>query len=310
MVLIDHHLLSTSRAMTQLDQFLIRAEALLARLETILPQANAEPDWQAATAFRWRHKGSGGGQAGGYLQAVGHISDIALSDLHNIEIQKQQIDQNTRQFVERRPANNVLLTGARGTGKSSLIKACLNQYAAQGLRLIEVDKDDLAALPDIVDLVSARPERFIIFCDDLSFEEGESGYKALKVALDGSIAAQSDNVLIYATSNRRHLLPERMSDNASYKTTEDGDLHPGETVEEKISLSERFGLWVSFYPFKQDDYLDIVAHWLSHFGCNAEQIAEARADALRWALQRASRSGRVAWQFARDHAGRMSAGGK
>lgn len=289
--------------MTQLDQFLIRAEALLGRLEAILPSANAAPDWSAATAFRWRHRG---GAAGGYLQVVGHISDIALADLHNIEVQKQQIDQNTRQFVDGRPANNVLLTGARGTGKSSLIKACLNQYAHQGLRLIEVDKDDLAALPDIVDLVAARPERFIIFCDDLSFEEGESGYKALKVALDGSIAAQSDNVLIYATSNRRHLLPERMSDNATYKTTEDGDLHPGETVEEKISLSERFGLWVSFYPFKQDDYLDIVSHWLGHFGCDAEQIAEARADALRWALQRASRSGRVAWQFARDYAGRMS----
>ncbi|HWX03614.1 ATP-binding protein [Collimonas sp.] len=289
--------------MTQLDQFLIRAEALLGRLESILPSANAVPDWSAATAFRWRHRG---GAAGGYLQPVGHISDIALADLHNIEVQKQQIDQNTRQFVDGRPANNVLLTGARGTGKSSLIKACLNQYASQGLRLIEVDKDDLAALPDIVDLVASRPERFIIFCDDLSFEEGESGYKALKVALDGSIAAQSDNVLIYATSNRRHLLAERMSDNATYKTTEDGDLHPGETVEEKISLSERFGLWVSFYPFKQDDYLDIVGHWLGHFGCNAEQIAEARADALRWALQRASRSGRVAWQFARDYAGRMN----
>ncbi|AMP16929.1 ATP-binding protein [Collimonas pratensis] len=289
--------------MTQLDQFLLRAEALLGRLESILPSANATPDWSAATAFRWRHRG---GAAGGYLQPVGHISDIALADLHNIEVQKQQIDQNTRQFVDGRPANNVLLTGARGTGKSSLIKACLNHYAPQGLRLIEVDKDDLAALPDIVDLVAARPERFIIFCDDLSFEEGESGYKALKVALDGSIAAQSDNVLIYATSNRRHLLPERMSDNATYKTTEDGDLHPGETVEEKISLSERFGLWVSFYPFKQDDYLDIVGHWLGHFGCNAEQIAEARADALRWALQRASRSGRVAWQFARDYAGRMN----
>lgn len=289
--------------MTQLDQFLLRAEALLGRLESILPKADAVPDWNAATAFRWRHRG---GAAGGYLQPVGHISDIALADLHNIEVQKQQIDQNTRQFVDGRPANNVLLTGARGTGKSSLIKACLNQYAPQGLRLIEVDKDDLAALPDIVDLVAARPERFIIFCDDLSFEEGESGYKALKVALDGSIAAQSDNVLIYATSNRRHLLPERMSDNATYKTTEDGDLHPGETVEEKISLSERFGLWVSFYPFKQDDYLDIVGHWLGHFGCSAEQIAEARADALRWALQRASRSGRVAWQFARDYAGRMN----
>ncbi len=236
------------------------------------------------------------------------MSNIALDDLHNIGTQKAQIEQNTRQFVAGRPANNVLLTGARGTGKSSLIKACLNQFSGQGLRLIEVDKADLADLPDIVDLVAARPERFIIFCDDLSFEEGESGYKALKVALDGSIAAQSDNVLIYATSNRRHLMPERMSDNSSYKTDDDGDLHPGETVEEKISLSERFGLWLSFYPFKQDDYLDITAHWLASFGCTPEQIAQARGDALRWALQRGSRSGRVAWQFARDYAGKLPAG--
>ncbi|RJF99926.1 ATP-binding protein [Noviherbaspirillum saxi] len=289
--------------MTQLDQFLLRAEAMLARLESVLPPTTTAPDWNAGTAFRWRKRGGKDGR--GFLQLVGHIASITLSDLHNIEPQKLQIEQNTRQFVEGRPANNVLLTGARGTGKSSLIKACLNQYAARGLRLIEVDKDDLGDLPDIVDLVAGRPERFVIFCDDLSFEEGESGYKALKVALDGSIAAQSDNVLIYATSNRRHLLPERMSDNASYVHTEDGDLHPGETVEEKISLSERFGLWVSFYPFKQDDYLDIAAHWLRHFGCNAQQIEEARGDALRWALQRGSRSGRVAWQFAKDHAGKL-----
>jgi uncharacterized protein len=290
--------------MTQLDQFLIRAEALLARLESILPQSDVAPDWNAATAFRWRRR-----NGRGYLQPVGHISGIALSDLHNIEPQKRQIEQNTRQFVEGTPANNVLLTGARGTGKSSLIKACLNQYAGQGLRLIEVDKSDLGDLADIVDLVASRPERFIIFCDDLSFEEGESGYKALKVALDGSISAQSDNVLIYATSNRRHLMPERMSDNTSYTHTEDGDLHPGETVEEKISLSERFGLWVTFYPFRQDDYLDIVGHWLRHFGCDAAQIGAAHDDALRWALQRGSRSGRVAWQFAKDHAGKLRAAG-
>ncbi len=287
--------------MTQLDQFLTRAEALLARLETILPPSVPVPDWHAATAFRWRKRGAGTG----YLQPVSHIADIALDDLHNIEPQKRQIEQNTRQFVEGKPANNVLLTGARGTGKSSLIKACLNQYAAQGLRLIEVDKSDLGDLADIVDLVAGRPERFIIFCDDLSFEEGEGGYKALKVALDGSISAQSDNVLIYATSNRRHLMPERMSDNAGYVHTEDGDLHPGETVEEKISLSERFGLWVTFYPFRQDDYLEIVGHWLRHFGCNDSQIAVAHDDALRWALQRGSRSGRVAWQFAKDHAGKL-----
>lgn len=289
--------------MTQLEQFLTRAEALLGRLESILPPVNAAPDWNAGIAFRWRK--SSGKDSRGYLQPVAHISPIALDDLHNIGIQKQQIEQNTKQFVEGLPANNVLLTGARGTGKSSLIKACLNQYGDKGLRLIEVDKDDLGDLSDIVDMVSRRPERFIIFCDDLSFEEGEGGYKALKVALDGSISAQSDNVLIYATSNRRHLMPERMSDNSTYRHDDDGDLHPGETVEEKISLSERFGLWVTFYPFKQDDYLDIVAHWLAHFGCNAQQAEEAKADALRWALQRGSRSGRVAWQFAKDHAGKM-----
>jgi predicted AAA+ superfamily ATPase len=293
--------------MTQLDQFLNRAEALLARLETILPNANREPDWQAAFAYRWRKGGRAGAHDGaGHLQPVRHVAAIALSDLQNIDVQKEQIERNTRQFVEGRPANNVLLTGARGTGKSSLIKACLNRYAERGLRLIEVDKADLVDLPDIVDLVAVRPERFIIFCDDLSFEEGESGYKALKVALDGSIAAQSDNVLIYATSNRRHLIPERMSDNLSYTHTEDGDLHPGETVEEKISLSERFGLWVSFYPFRQDDYLGIVDHWLRHFGCSEQQVEEARGDALRWALQRGSRSGRVAWQFARDFAGKSA----
>ncbi|HEY8607247.1 MAG TPA: ATP-binding protein [Noviherbaspirillum sp.] len=289
--------------MSSLDHFLQRAEALLTRLEAILPQGAPAPDWNAATAFRWRKPAGNGGR--GYLQPVTHVARIGLDDLHNIDAQKQQIDQNTRQFVEGRPANNVLLTGARGTGKSSLIKACLNQYASRGLRLIEVDKEDLGDLPDIVDLVATRPERFVIFCDDLSFEEGESGYKALKVALDGSISAQSDNVLIYATSNRRHLMPERMSDNASYTHTEDGDLHPGETVEEKISLSERFGLWVSFYPFRQDDYLDIVAHWLRHFGCDVADIEASRADALRWALQRGSRSGRVAWQFAKDHAGKL-----
>ncbi len=290
--------------MTTLDQFLHRAEALMTRLENLLPPNLPAVDWDAAVAFRWRRIG---GQPGrGRLQPVIHLAPIALSDLHNIGPQKQLIEQNTLQFVSSAPANNVLLTGARGTGKSSLIKACLNQYAARGLRLIEVDKDDLADLPDIVDLIAARPERFVIFCDDLSFEEGEGGYKALKVALDGSIAAQSDNVLIYATSNRRHLMPEKMSDNSSYQHDEDGDLHPGETVEEKISLSERFGLWVSFYPFRQDDYLAIANHWLGHFGCTPEQVAAARGDALCWALQRGSRSGRVAWQFARDHAGRMA----
>jgi len=290
--------------MSPLEQFLLRAEAVLARVEAVLPPGHPrEPDWQRSFAFRWRKRTAGGAS---YLQPVVHAATIALSDLRNIGKQKQQIEQNTRQFVQGRPCNNVLLTGARGTGKSSLIKACLNQFAADGLRLIEVDKADLAELHDIVDLVAGRPERFVIFCDDLSFEEGESGYKALKVALDGSIAAQSDNVIIYATSNRRHLMPERMSDNAGYTHGSDGDLHPGETVEEKIALSERFGLWLSFYPFRQDDYLDIAAHWLGSFGCTAQQVEAARPEALRWALARGSRSGRVAWQFARDYAGKLA----
>ena len=286
----------------RLDAFLAQASALLMRVEALLPPTLREPDWRAATAFRWRRR-----QGRGHLQPVLHASTIRLEDLCNVDRQKQLIEANTRQFVSGRPANNVLLTGARGTGKSSLIKACLNAHAEEGLRLIEVDKSDLVDLPDIVDLVATRPERFIIFCDDLSFEEGESGYKALKVALDGSVAAPSDNVLIYATSNRRHLMPEHMRDNLGYKHLEDGEIHPGEVVEEKISLSERFGLWVSFYPFKQDEYLDIVAQWLRHFGCDAAAIAAARDDALRWALERGSRSGRVAWQFARDWAGKTAA---
>ena len=282
-----------------LEAFLHRASVLLTRVEGLLPPHAGEPDWQASTAFRWRKR-----QGRGHLEIVRHPATIRLADLKNVDRQKSLIETNTRQFVLGRPANNVLLTGARGTGKSSLIKACLNEFAVQGLRLIEVDKSDLVDLPDIVDLVAARPERFLIFCDDLSFEDGESGYKALKVALDGSVAAPSENVLIYATSNRRHLMPEHMRDNLGYQHQEDGEIHPGEVVEEKISLSERFGLWISFYPFRQDEYLAIVAQWLFHFGCKAEAVAGARDDALRWALERGSRSGRVAWQFARDWAGK------
>ncbi len=286
--------------MENLEHFLRRAEILITRVEALLPPAVQEPDWEQAKAFYWRKR-----SGGGYLHEVRSVALIHLDDLHQIQNQKSQIEKNTRQFIAGRPANNVLLTGARGTGKSSLIKACLNQFASQGLRLIEVDKDDLVDLAEIVDIVAQRPEKFIIFCDDLSFEEGERGYKALKVALDGSISAQSDNVLIYATSNRRHLMPEYQSDNSEYHHGADGDLHPGETVEEKISLSERFGLWVSFYPFKQDDYLDIVAHWLGKLGCTHEQIEGARGEALRWALQRGSRSGRVANQFARAYVGEL-----
>ena len=288
--------------MNALDKFLTRAEAVLVRLENLLPTASVPVDWSAAVAFRWRKRKD----ASGYLQPVLHTSAIALNDLHHVERQRRELEQNTRQFMEGRPANNVLLTGSRGTGKSSLIKACLNHFAAQGLRLIEVDRSDLVDLMDIVDLLAGRPERFIIFCDDLSFEEGDASYKALKVALDGSVATHSNNVLIYATSNRRHLVPERFSDNRELTRGEDGDLHPGETVEEKISLSERFGIWLSFYPFSQDEYLAIVGHWLRSFGCHDAENESVRAEALRWALQRGSRSGRVAWQFAKDHAGKAN----
>jgi uncharacterized protein len=277
-----------------------RAEALLARLERLLPPAAAAPDWAASVAFRWRRRGSHGGE----LQPVRHVATIRMADLKEIEPQKERLVRNTAQFVAGQGANNVLLTGARGTGKSSLIKAALNQFAHQGLRLIEVDKADLIDLPDIVELVAARPERFIVFCDDLSFDEGEPGYKALKSVLDGSIAQASENLLIYATSNRRHLLPEYMKENLSYQHTEDGEVHPGEVIEEKISLSERFGLWISFYPFTQAEYLAIVGQWLRSFGVPETSIAAARQESLIWALERGSRSGRVAQQFARDYAAR------
>ena len=283
------------------ERLMERAEQLIARIESVLPQPLGAPDWSQSIAWRYRKRSSGHGT----LEPVRHVASMQLADLKEIDGQKEKIERNTLQFVQGKTANNVLLTGARGTGKSSLIKACLNAYAAQGLRLIEVDKADLTDLPDIVDVVSDRPEKFIIFCDDLSFEDGESGYKALKSILDGSVAAATPNVLIYATSNRRHLLPEYMSENRTYTHTDDGEVHPGEVVEEKISLSERFGLWVSFYPFSQDEYLTIVAQWLASLGVPASAIEAARPEALVWALERGSRSGRVAYQFARDYAGRL-----
>ena len=282
------------------ESLITRAESLLARIESVLPQPLTAPDWTQAIAWRYRKRASGHGN----LEPVRHVGEMRLSDLQEIDGQKEKIQRNTLQFVNGQPANNVLLTGARGTGKSSLIKACLNEYSSQGLRLIEVDKADLVDLPDIIDIVTDRPEKFIVFCDDLSFDEGESGYKALKSVLDGSVAASSPNLLIYATSNRRHLLPEYMSENLTYQHTADGEVHPGEGVEEKISLSERFGLWVSFYPFSQDEYLTIVAQWLRSFNVTEAAIDAAKPESLVWSLERASRSGRVAYQFARDYAGR------
>ena len=283
------------------EHLLVRAESLLARLEGVLPHAATAPDWAASTAWRYRRRSAISARV---LEPVRHISTIRLAHLKEVEPQKERLPRNTEQFVSGRSANNVLLTGARGTGKSSLVKACLNEFSPRGLRLIEVDKADLVDLQDIVDLVADRPEKFIVFCDDLSFDDNEPAYKALKSVLDGSVAQASDNMLIYATSNRRHLLPEYMKENLSYQHTEDGEVHPGEGVEEKISLSERFGLWISFYAFTQAEYLAIAAQWLRWFGVAEAAITAARQESLVWALERGSRSGRVAQQFAKDYAGR------
>jgi predicted AAA+ superfamily ATPase len=281
--------------MSSMDDFFNRAQSLLDRLEkTALPK-NQETDWKQI-AYRWRSaKG---------LQAVPRPHRIPLSDLLCMDRQKSEIIRNTDQFVHRRSANNVLLWGSRGTGKSSLIKAILDQFAPQGLRLIEVEKHELIDLPEIVEQIHDRPERFILFCDDLSFEADDPNYKSLKAVLDGSISAPPENVLIYATSNRRHLLPEYMQENRDSQVV-DGEIHLSESLEEKISLSERFGMWLSFYPFNQEQYLEIVAHWLQRLGFG-ELDDQTRSEALRWATQRGSRSGRVAHQFARDWSGRMA----
>ncbi len=286
---------------SDVDKLIARAEAVLARVEALLPPAVPDPDWKKVTAARWRKR-----NGRGYLQGVAHPHSIALTDLVAVDAQKQAIDRNTRQFVSGLPANNVLLTGSRGTGKSSLVKAMLARYAPRGLRLVEVDKADLTDLPDIAEHLEEQPYRFVVFCDDLTFDAGEAGYKALKVMLDGSIAGAATNVVIYATSNRRHLMPEYFSENLETRHVGE-EVHPGESVEEKISLSERFGLWISFYPFAQDDYLAAVDRWLLHFGIakagSSREAEERMREALQFALQRGSRSGRVAWQFARHWAG-------
>ncbi|MDR3159957.1 MAG: ATP-binding protein [Zoogloeaceae bacterium] len=286
------------------EVLLARMDALLSRIEARWPLPPALPDWSAVIACRWKKRG---GQ--GFLAPVRQTHPLRLADLTSIDAQKARVVANTRQFLEGKPANNALLTGTRGSGKSSLVKALLNEFAREGLRLIEVDRDDLIDLADIIDLIAGRPEKFLIFCDDLSFESGENTYKALKSALDGSIAAPPENTLIYATSNRRHMMPEYFSDNLETIRADNGEIHPGEAVEERVSLSDRFGLWVSFYPFDQESYLAIVARWLRTFGFNAKEISAREREALNWALARGSRSGRVAWQFARDCAGKAGKSG-
>ncbi|PIT56134.1 ATP-binding protein [Snodgrassella alvi] len=271
------------------------ATTVLQRLDAILPPLAQEPDW-AAVAYRWHKLGNKG-----ILESLPHPHTFALNCLAAVDEQRRQLVRNTEQFLAGRPANNVLMTGARGTGKSSLVKALLHQYAAQGLRLVEVDKSDLLTLPALLTMLAQRPEKFILFCDDLSFEDGDDAYKALKTTLDGGLSQRCDNVLVYATSNRRHLMPEYMTDNLA-QTGRSGEVHPQEAVEEKVSLSDRFGLWLSFYPFDQNAYLQAVENWLKEVGLPLDETATRAA--LNWSQSRGSRSGRVAWQFVCDWAGR------
>jgi predicted AAA+ superfamily ATPase len=284
--------------MADFESLIQKAESLIARLEAVLPPVAADIDWNAL-AWRWQVK-----QGRGYLKAVDHPHHIVLDAICNVDEQKSEIVRNTAQFVNGFPANNVLLTGARGTGKSTLVKALLSEFSKDGLRLVEVEKEDLVDLPEIVEILRNRPESFIVFCDDLSFEATEPGYKSLKVVLDGSISSTSDNVVVYATSNRRHLMPEFMAENLQTQYVGE-EIRPGDTTEEKVSLSERFGLWLSFYAFDQDEYLKVAQYWLMHFGIS-EMTAEIRQAALLFSLTRGARSGRVAYQFARDYVGRFA----
>ena len=282
--------------MTSLENLIARAEDLIGKLEAIF-HAPVEPvDW-SAHAWRWVMQGSRGS-----LQAVAHPHQISLQNIQFVDAQKAEVVRNTRQFLQGFTANHVLLTGARGTGKSSLVKALLHAYANEGLRLIEVEKHDLIHLNQIVKLVRNRPEKFIIFCDDLTFEANDVGYKALKVVLDGSIAGGADNLLIYSTSNRKNLMPEMMADNLAVKHA-DGEVRPNETLDEKVALAERFGLWLSFYPFDQDEYLAICQGWLATLAVDFDEAAKKAA--LSFSHTRGMRSGRVAYQFARDYAGKL-----
>ncbi|MDP3978145.1 MAG: ATP-binding protein [Pseudomonas sp.] len=286
---------------SRLNAFLQRAESVLARLEPLLPAQRGDIDWQHSLAARWHREGRSG-----YLQPLSIDLDLNLSDLIGVDTQREQLARNTRQFIQGLPANHALLWGARGTGKSSLVRALLAEHATAGLRLIEIERDHLADLPRVVEQLSRLPQRFVLFCDDLSFEAGEGDYRVLKSVLDGSLERSPDNVLLYATSNRRHLLPEQHSDNQAAQMV-DGELHPSEAVEDKIALSDRFGLWLSFYPFTQDHFLDVVRHWVevqaAQAGLNWQWSESLEKAAIRWALGRGNRNGRCAYQFARHWVG-------
>ncbi len=286
--------------MENVNKLIAKAEVLLEKLETLFKPQSEPVDWNA-TAWRWLNV-----DGRGTLQMIAHPHQIRLQDIHFVDVQKKEIVRNTRQFLQGLTANNVLLTGARGTGKSSLVKALLTEYAEQGLRLIEVDKQDLVDLHAIVNLISARPEKFIIYCDDLTFEANDVAYKALKVVLDGSLANASDNVLVYATSNRKNLMPEFMADNEAV-THVDGEIRPGDTIEEKTALAERFGLWLSFHTFNQNEYLTIAEHWLKTYGITFDDAAQKAA--LQFTYTRGARSGRIAYHFAKDYAGKLKLNG-
>lgn len=284
---------------TNIIALLERVASALERIEDQLPAPAGPPPWDAASAFRWQCDAMGHAR----FIPLQHDQSLRLTDLLGIDRPRDAINRNTAQFVAGLPANNVLLWGPKGTGKSSLVRAVLNEHSGQGLRLVEMAHDALADLWQVVQVLRDRPERFILFFDDLSFESGDPDYRALKAALEGSMAGLPDNVLVYATSNRRHLMPELKQDNQDSHIL-DGELHHGEAVEEKVSLSERFGLWLALHPFSQERYLEICGHWLRRLDVDAPEQAW-RAEALRWALLKGSRSGRSAWQFARDHAGRL-----
>ncbi|HBC02591.1 MAG TPA: AAA family ATPase, partial [Pseudomonas sp.] len=275
---------------------------LLARIEPLLPAQPAVIDWDRTFAARWQRDARSG-----FLAPLEVSLDLSLADLIGIDRQRDLLSANTRQFVDGLPANHVLLWGARGTGKSSLIRALLAEYAADGLRLIEIERDHLADLPRVVELLAGLQQAFVLFCDDLSFEAGEGDYRVLKSVLDGSLERAPENVLLYATSNRRHLVPERQSDNENWQMV-DGELHPNEAVEDKIALSDRFGLWLSFYPFTQQHYLSVVRHWIDSLARRASldwAWSEAlEKDAIRWATGRGNRNGRCAYQYARQWVGK------
>ena len=285
----------------ELKAFLQRAETLLSRVEPLLPAQRPVLDWAQSLAARWVRDGRVG-----YLMPLKVELDLRLDDLIGIDRQRDLLSANTRQFVSGLPANHVLLWGSRGTGKSSLIRALLAEHAVAGLRLIEIERDHLADLPRVVELLAGQPQCFVVFCDDLSFEAGEGDYRVLKSVLDGSLERAPENVLLYATSNRRHLVPERQSDNDNWQMV-DGELHPNEAVEDKIALSDRFGLWLSFYPFSQEHYLNVVRHWISSLAAQAgldwdwSEVLEK--DAIRWATARGNRNGRCAYQYARQWVG-------